>query len=144
MKGVKRDAATLDATRIRVEDLEIEVNGTMSAVSGCPIPRLTVDGTVIVATTSTTFKTGACADLVTGTKVRARGARQADGSILAYWIWPEVVRRETSAEITGVVSGLIGNLPRAVVHGHAEEPDVTRDDRGGRPIGHDQRRDRIP
>jgi hypothetical protein len=94
-----------------VEELEIEVNGTMSAVSGCPIPRLTVDGTLIVAGASTTFKTGACADLVVGTKVRARGVQQADGSILAYWIWPEVVRRETSAEVAGVVSGLTGTCP---------------------------------
>jgi hypothetical protein len=110
VKGVKRDAATLDATRIRVEDLEIEVDGTISAVSGCPIPRLTVDGTVVTANGSTTFKAGTCADLVAGARTRARGARQADGSMAAYWIWPEVVRRE-SAEITGTISGLSGTCP---------------------------------
>jgi hypothetical protein len=110
VKGVKRDASTLDATRVRVEDLEIEVDGTISAVSGCPTARLTVDGTVIAATGSTTFKAGACADLAVGVKTRARGAKQADGSMVAYWIWPDVVRRET-AEITGVVSGLSGTCP---------------------------------
>lgn len=63
---------------------EAEVEGTLSGRSGsCPAISFSVSGTAVVTNAATEFKDVSCSNLANGSRVRARGTRQAGGAILA-------------------------------------------------------------
>jgi hypothetical protein len=89
VKGTS-DGKTIAATEITVqnedEDHErtVEAQGVVSGLKGkCPSITFTIGTTNIATSTTTTFRHGACEQVVNGGSVEVTGARQADGSILA-------------------------------------------------------------
>jgi len=89
VKGTS-DGKTIAATEITVqnedEDHErtVEAQGEVSGLKGkCPSITFTIGTTNIATGTTTTFRHGACEQVVNGGSVEVTGARQADGSILA-------------------------------------------------------------
>ncbi len=96
-----RNGATIDATDVNVKtdhDVppaqpvpsvppvrnEVELNGTISLLAGaCPSVAFTVSSTKVATNAATTFDDGACTALRNGDDVEVKGARQADGSVLA-------------------------------------------------------------
>ena len=75
---------SIRASKIRIErGPTVQVDGSVTAVSGCPTPTLTVAGKTIKSNADTKFVGGACADLVIKAVVQVTGTSQADGSVLA-------------------------------------------------------------
>ncbi|MGZ8851492.1 MAG: DUF5666 domain-containing protein, partial [Thermoanaerobaculia bacterium] len=81
------DGTTLTAIRIKVErpdDRFVEVNGTVSEITGSLVTVQTKNGPVTVSLTSTTtFRGGSAADLTPGAVVEIMAARNTDGSLVA-------------------------------------------------------------
>ena len=85
--GVRGTDGTLAASRIEIEDREMdeaEVKGAASGLSGtCPNLTFTVQGTKVTTTTNTKFDGITCARVQNGTIVEVKGPRQADGTVAA-------------------------------------------------------------
>ena len=85
--GVRGTDGTLAASRIEIEDRqmdEAEVTGAASGLSGtCPNLTFTVQGTKVTTTANTKFDGITCARVQNGTIVEVEGRRQADGTIAA-------------------------------------------------------------
>jgi uncharacterized protein DUF5666 len=61
-----------------------ELNGAMSAKAGaCPLLTFSVSSTRVTTTSATSFKDTTCGALANGDTVEVKGAKQADGSVLA-------------------------------------------------------------
>ena len=85
--GDRQSNGSLDARFIQIKDDEtggaVEIEGSLGGLKGaCPAISFGVNGYSIVATAATTFTTP-CADLKSGTKVRVRGTRLANGDVQA-------------------------------------------------------------
>ena len=81
-------AETLQASEIKVNgerrDSTVELRGLVSGRDGeCPMLTFTVQGASVVTNGSTYFKGGLCEAVQDLVRVRIKGNRQADGSVLA-------------------------------------------------------------
>ncbi len=89
VKGTLQADGSVAADRLEVEGLangiaEGEVSGPVTASTGtCPNLTLTVGTTTVKTTMDTVFHDVACTGVQVGTPIEAKGARQADGSLLA-------------------------------------------------------------
>jgi hypothetical protein len=85
--GDRQSNGSIDARFIQIKDDEtggaVEIEGSLGGLKGaCPAISFGVNGYSVVATGATTFTTP-CADLKSGTKVRVRGTRLANGDVQA-------------------------------------------------------------
>jgi hypothetical protein len=88
VKGTVQANGTILATRLELEENEVqpevELKGAIAGIGGsCPNVTLSVNGTSIITSPATQFKNGSCASLRSGVKIEVKGARQANGSVLA-------------------------------------------------------------
>ena len=89
VKGTLQADGTVAADRIEVEGRdddqnEGEVSGPVMASTGtCPALTLTVGTTMVKTTAATVFHDVTCSALRVGTVIEAKGARLADGTLLA-------------------------------------------------------------
>jgi uncharacterized protein DUF5666 len=87
VKGTRNTDNSVHATEVQVdnenEDNEVEMQGTLGAMTGtCPAISSTVGGTKFTTSSSTRFDTS-CSSLASGQKVEIKGTRNSDGSIAA-------------------------------------------------------------
>jgi hypothetical protein len=62
----------------------MEIEGSLGGLKGtCPALSFGVNGFQVVTNSATSFVGAECSALKSGNKVRVKGTRQADGSILA-------------------------------------------------------------
>ena len=76
----------------------------------CPTKQFVVEGITVKTTAATSFEGGTCLDIQPGTKVEAKGTRQAERSVLASRIKikeREIETVEGEGRIASVVSGTI-------------------------------------
>ena len=77
------------ASRIQIKQPEVETvegEGRVTSLvvgTACPTLQFVVEGITIKTSAATSFEGGTCLDIKAGTKVGAKGTRQADGSVLA-------------------------------------------------------------
>ena len=93
---------------------EVEVNGTIQAVSGtCPALHLTIAGRSVSTTASTDFKDAACAKLAVGQSAEVKGTLQADGSVSATRIQVDAKdnNEDNGAEVSGAITASTGTCP---------------------------------
>ena len=100
-KGTKQADGSILATRVELKKApapapapvqqEAEVKGLVSGSTGtCPSVTFTVRTTKVTTNSATSFRDGTCADTTkNGARVEVKGARQADGSILATRVEPD-------------------------------------------------------
>jgi hypothetical protein len=92
----------------------VDTEGNVSGVSGsCPSIMFTVRDRLIRTSASTSFREGSCASIHNGTRVEAKGALGADGSIQASIVelGDDNGDGNRDMELTGTVGGLNGNCP---------------------------------
>jgi hypothetical protein len=92
--GVRQGDGSIDARQLQIKDDapsgEFEIEGSMGGLRGtCPSLTFKVNGFSIATTSATSFPTDGCSSFKNGDKVRVRGLRQADESVIA----TEVARR---------------------------------------------------
>lgn len=86
--GQRQADGSVLATRIEAEEEDngprTDIEGVVSGLTGqCPAIVFTVQGTRVTTTGATSFRDMSCAAVADGMRVKLRGQRQADGSILA-------------------------------------------------------------
>lgn len=86
--GTRQADGSLNARRIQIKDDEaggeFEIEGSVGGLKGtCPVVSFGVNGFDVRTDGSTVFNGAGCGDLRSGHKVLVKGARQADGSVLA-------------------------------------------------------------
>lgn len=86
--GDRRADGSLDARRIQIRDDEtgglVEIEGSVGGLKGtCPVLSFGVNGFQVLTNSATSFVGAECPAIKSGNKVRVKGTRQADGSILA-------------------------------------------------------------
>jgi hypothetical protein len=86
--GVRQSNGSIDARLIEIDDDatggEFEIEGALGGLKGtCPAIQFGVNGFSITTSASTTFEGTACSGLTSGTKVKVKGLKQADGSVAA-------------------------------------------------------------
>ncbi|MBZ5556549.1 MAG: DUF5666 domain-containing protein [Acidobacteriia bacterium] len=109
-----QSGATTVASEVNVQSEDRPddtATGVVSALAGtCPAVTF-MAGTTKVSTTATTrFTDGTCAELANGVTAHVKGARQADGSIVADRVFFEDNDKE-HVRANGTVSGLAGTCP---------------------------------
>ncbi len=78
--------------------------------TACPTLQFVVEGITIKTSAATAFEGGTCLDIKAGTKVGAKGTRQADGSVLASRIQIKERELETvegEGRVTSLVAGTV-------------------------------------
>ena len=91
---------------------EVTVTGSVAGFSGtCPSVSMTVDGTVVKTSSSTTYSGKGCTVLQNGDAVSAVGAKQSDGSLLATKITYTGPPAPVDVTLNGALSGLSGTCP---------------------------------
>ena len=88
--------------------------------TACPTLQFVVEGITIKTSAATSFEGGTCLDIKAGTKVGAKGTRQADGSVLASRIQikqPELETVEGEGRVTSLVVGTVCPTLQFVVEG---------------------------
>lgn len=86
--GTRQNNGSIDARLIEINDDatggEVEIEGSMGGLKGaCPSLTFGINGYSISTNGSTTFDGSACSTFKNGDKVRVKGTKQADGSVLA-------------------------------------------------------------
>jgi len=108
VKGTRQSDGSVLASKVEVEDDEVELEGTVSGLTGsCPTLTFTVKGTTVKTSAATRFEDGSCTGVRNGAKVEVKGTRQSDGSVLA----SKVEVEDDEVELEGTVSGLTGSCP---------------------------------
>ena len=88
--------------------------------TACPTLQFVVEGITVKTTAATSFEGGTCLDIKAGTKVGAKGTRQADGSVLASRIQIKERELETvegEGRVTSLVVGTACPTLQFVVEG---------------------------
>ena len=109
-----RSGGTTIASEVNVQNENVpgdSVAGVVSGLAGaCPTVTFTVNTTKISTTAATLFTDGTCAEFANGVTVHVKGAKQADGSIVADRVFFEDNDKE-HVRAHGTVSGLQGTCP---------------------------------
>jgi len=116
IKGTRRSNGSVLATRVDIDtpspDPQVELKGSVSALGGtCPAITFTVNGTSVVANSSTRFEDGPCSAVQNGTRVEVKGTRQSNGSVLANKVDIDTPTPHPQVEVKGSVSALAGTCP---------------------------------
>jgi hypothetical protein len=125
-KGARQTDGSVLASRIEIKDRangEVEGEGLVTSIASgtaCPTLQFVVQGVTVKTTAATSFESGTCADVTVGTNIRARGTRQADGSLLASRV--QIKDRvlgdvEGEGRVTSLVSGSACPTLQFVVQG---------------------------
>ena len=117
VKGTRQADGSILATRVELKQAqaqqEAEVEGVVSGSTGtCPAVTFMVNTTKVTTNSATAFRVGTCADATkNGARVEVKGAKQADGSILATRVELKQAQAQQEAEVKGAVSGSTGSCP---------------------------------
>ena len=117
VKGTRQADGSILATRVELKraqaQQEAEVEGVVSGSTGtCPAVTFMVNTTKVTTNSATAFRDGTCADATkNGARVEVKGAKQADGSILATRVEVKQAQAQQEAEVKGAVSGSTGSCP---------------------------------
>ena len=117
VKGTRQADGSILATRVELKQAqaqqEAEVEGVVSGSTGtCPAVTFMVNTTKVTTNSATAFRDGTCADATkNGARVEVKGAKQADGSILATRVELKQAQAQQEAEVKGAVSGSTGSCP---------------------------------
>ena len=117
VKGTRQADGSILATRVELKraqaQQEAEVEGVVSGSTGtCPAVTFMVNTTKVTTNSATAFRDGTCADATkNGARVEVKGAKQADGSILATRVELKQAQAQQEAEVKGAVSGSTGSCP---------------------------------
>ena len=117
VKGTRQADGSVLATRVELKQAqaqqEAEVEGVVSGSTGtCPAVTFMVNTTKVTTNSATAFRVGTCADATkNGARVEVKGAKQADGSILATRVELKQAQAQQEAEVKGAVSGSTGSCP---------------------------------
>ncbi len=115
VQGTRRPGGSALAREVEPnrEPDRIEVLGSIQNPTGsCPNLTFSLGSDVIVTNAETRFRSNGCGALSAGIFVEVKGARQADGRILASEIEVEdELEEEREVEITGALSALSGTCP---------------------------------
>ncbi len=102
------------ASEVNVQNQNVPedaVTGVVSALAGtCPAVTFMVGATKVSTTSTTLFRDGTCAELANGVTAHVKGARQADGSIVADRVFFEDNDKE-GVKAHGAIAGLAGTCP---------------------------------
>ena len=106
VKGTTQADGSIRASQIRIERGQtVQVEGNVTAVSGCPTPTLIVGGKTIKSNADTRFIGGACSEITVGTTVQVIGTSLADGSVVASQIR---IERGQTVQVQGSVTAVSG------------------------------------
>jgi uncharacterized Zn ribbon protein len=117
VKGTRQTDGSVLATRVKVEKQEVELKGSVAApkTGTCPSISFNVGSQKVSTNASTEFRDKTCAALAVGDQVEVKGARQADGSVLATRVEAEENEDENEnkgeVELKGSLAAKSGTCP---------------------------------
>jgi hypothetical protein len=104
--GAMQANGSVRASQVRIERGQtVQVDGSVTAVSGCPTPTLTVGGKTIKSNADTKFIGATCSEITVGTTVQVTGTSLADGSVVASQIR---IERGQTVQVEGSVTAFSG------------------------------------
>ncbi len=116
--GTKQADGSILATQVEtaavVVPVTVSFSGAVASLSGvCPSLVLTVSGTVVATSVSTTFGGKSCSAIAAGDIVGGSGTRQNDGSVLATSL--TAASPTATATFNGVITSISGTCPSLLV-----------------------------
>jgi hypothetical protein len=113
--GPKQSDGSVLASKIYYvapQPVAVTVSGPVSGFTGtCPAVQMTVNGTVVKTSSSTTYSGRGCTVLQNGDAVSVEGMKQGDGTVMATAITYTAPATATPTYVTGTVGSLAWACP---------------------------------